>query len=666
HKDGGKEEKLKEEKKKEKNKKCSTSVRCYFVRTESGWERDYHYDLSGHTIDQARRLFMHIHNAPTVAKYLSRFALILSKTIKLGVDLSNVHVKIIDDVPCRYESGQIAVQDGEHLIHTDGTGLISVDLARKCPTSVFKGSFLKACDLPLLIQFCLFHNGYAVKGTLLVDKRLPSETICIRPSMIKIYGDKNSSGEKPFNSLEIITTSNRTKRTLISRFLISLLHYGRVPAEYFVELLRRALEDVNKARHKPRDSLEVAFNHADLDDSMSARMILSGIQPEDEAYLQFQLALMTKEERKGLKQGRIPIDECYYLMGTTDPTGTLKKDQVCVILVELRGSMKPLLPGWVQILVPAFLRTKSEGCLSLESRVLFFWGVLMLLECFKQHKPWFRRISRRKTEQKKPQDYPGSKLERLLFREYLRARFTPSYVLGAAADCWLAFMDQLLTGDIPKSERKMIKRKMLDLVDIYYLALDAPKSGEKITVPEELMVKQYPHFMERGRYPDYHSASVLGKIYDEVTSQESEAGPSINSALQCFTEMAVSEDYKRRWAALYQEYLRESSKLHKLENKAERNTNFRELYQEYKWMLYKAEEFEYSPRERFDLFNEACAVYQVVYEHAVPRNEVSKCGFAWKVAGRALCQLYTLKHGGDTVLCSFSVLEGAFKKNRAP
>ena len=65
---------------------------------------------------------------------------------------------------------------------------------------------------------------------------------------------------------------------------------------------------------------------------MSARMILSGIQSEDEAHLQYQLALMTKEERKGLKQGMIPIDECYYLMGTTDPTGTLKRDQVCVIL----------------------------------------------------------------------------------------------------------------------------------------------------------------------------------------------------------------------------------------------------------------------------------------------------------------------------------------------
>ena len=43
------------------------------------------------------------------------------------------------------------------------------------------------------------------------------------------------------------------------------------------------------------------------------------------------------------------------------------------------------------------------------------------------------------------------------------------------------------------------------------------------------MVKQYPHLMER--YPDYHSASVLGKIYDEVKSQESEADPSISKWL---------------------------------------------------------------------------------------------------------------------------------------
>jgi hypothetical protein len=49
--------------------------------------------------------------------------------------------------------------------------------------------------------------------------------------------------------------------------------------------------------------------------------------------------------------------------------------------------------------------------------------------------------------------------------------------------------------------------------------------------------------------------------------------------------------------------------------------------------LYKADEFEQSPRELLNLFNEACTVYQVVYEYTMSRNDVAKCGFAWKVAG---------------------------------
>jgi len=36
--------------------------------------------------------------------------------------------------------------------------------------------------------------------------QLPPDTIHIRPSMIKIYGDENSFGEQSFNSLEVITT----------------------------------------------------------------------------------------------------------------------------------------------------------------------------------------------------------------------------------------------------------------------------------------------------------------------------------------------------------------------------------------------------------------------------------------------------------------------------
>uniref|UniRef100_A0A0A9CWN5 RDR3 n=1 Tax=Arundo donax TaxID=35708 RepID=A0A0A9CWN5_ARUDO len=181
------------------------------------------------------------------------------------------------------------------------------------------------------------------------------------------------------------------------------------------------------------------------------------------------------------------------------------------------------------------------------------------------------------------------------------------------------------------------------------------------------MVRLYPHFMERGRYPSYHSTSVLGQIYDEVKfQQQSETAPPIEILpLECFTEVAVSEEDKYRWECLYQEYLKESSALCKVDNKELKNIKFRALFQKYKWILYDAEEFEESQRSRPDLFDEACAIYQVVYRHATRGNEVSKCGFAWKVAGRALCQFYVLKHGGDTALCSFPVLEDAFKKNSA-
>ncbi|GJN40568.1 hypothetical protein PR202_gb29799 [Eleusine coracana subsp. coracana] len=248
-----------------------------------------------------------------------------------------------------------------------------------------------------------------------------------------------------------------------------------------------------------------------------------------------------------------------------------------------------------------------------------------------------------------------------------------SYVLGKAADCWLALMDRLLTLNVSESERHVIRKDILALVDIYYLALDAPKEGNKVSVPAKLMVSQYPHFMERPPNRSYNSTSVLGKIYDEVKLQESQTVSPISklktiikiSPLECFTEEVVAEEYKSRWKYLYQGYLKESSSLCKVGDKKIKNIKFWTLYQKYKRILYDAEEFEESQRSRPDLFEEACAIYQVVYELAILRDEVSKCGFAWKVAGRALCQLYALKRGVDTALCSFPVLEDAFKKYRA-
>jgi RNA-dependent RNA polymerase len=58
--------------------------------------------------------------------------------------------------------------------------------------------------------------------------------------------------------------------------------------------------------------------------------------------------------------------------------------------------------------------------------------------------------------------------------------FALSYVLGTSANCWLTLMDRLLTPGVSQSEKDLIKINMLELVDIYYWSLDAPKNGNKV------------------------------------------------------------------------------------------------------------------------------------------------------------------------------------------
>ncbi|KAJ6330789.1 hypothetical protein OIU76_009393 [Salix suchowensis] len=186
-KDGGKKEKKKDS--------ITSPVKCCFIRMESVASIDNHDNiLCGKTIREARSLFMHVDTLKSLSSYMARFSLILSKTMNLEVDLSYIDIKKISDVPCQDKDGNVVNGiDGKPLIHTDGTGFISHDLALKCPKNLFKGTCLRASNIerlhvhnevmeqypgchsgdpPLLIQFRLFNNGRAVKGTFLVNKKV--------------------------------------------------------------------------------------------------------------------------------------------------------------------------------------------------------------------------------------------------------------------------------------------------------------------------------------------------------------------------------------------------------------------------------------------------------------------------------------------------------------
>lgn len=490
--------------------------------------------------------------------------------------------------------------------------------------------------------------------------------------------------------------SAKPKRTLTSKLLIALLRYGGVKEEFFMELLENAIEGAKTAHCDYEDALNIAFVYADMEDSISARMILSGIPLED-AYLQSRLAIMAQQERKGIKQGKLPISDCFYLMGTTDPTGKLKANEVCVILENgpycgnvLVYKHPGLHFGDIHVLTSRYIKDIQDAVGYSRYAILFptsgprslademansdfdgdmYWVSIneQLLKQFKPSKPWeWGQVNKPvQAEKKCLLDLDEPLLERSLFHEFLKARFARSNALGTAADSWLVYMDRLLTDGVDEDESNVLEKKIKKLVDLYYLALDAPKAGTKINVPAELTPKKYPHYMDRKE--SYHSTSILGKIYDEAEKKQSEKVEPVEILLDpCFTERAASSGYKylNLWAGRYQEYLSESGPLIDNQDKEETDLKFKELYQKYKYMLYDAAEFEQTQRNLDEVFDEACTIYQIVYEKAARFKKAGRCGFVWNVAGRALCRFYALEAKGDKVLVPLTVARNLTKKRR--
>ncbi|KAF7147236.1 hypothetical protein RHSIM_Rhsim03G0237500 [Rhododendron simsii] len=723
-KDGGKEEKKKNQ--------TSSSVKCFFVRFESlaPCEEREPYILANKSVYEARSLFMHANMVSTMAKYMARFSLILSTTIKLQVDVASVTIERIEDTPCRDENECIVRdEEGEPLIHTDGTGFISEDLALKTPKDFSRAKYIKDGNFerfldhvnceegseahtrepPLLMQVRLFRNGLAVKGTLLVNKKLQN-TIQIRPSMIKVETDQRLVNAQSFNSLEIVAVSHKPKRAVLSKNLIALLSYGGVPKEFFLKILENELKDARSAYSETRAAFRAALNHGERDDDFTvARMILSGI-PLNEPYLQYRLCDLAKDERKALKGGKLPVTESFYLIGTTDPTGLLKSHQVCVILENGQisgdllvyrnpglhfGDIHRLEAVYVKELEEIvgnakygiFFSTKGERSVANEIANGDFDGDTYwisrnpeLLESFKVSEPWRRIYSTPSVRSKMPNELSVEELEHELFHLFKKTRFQQSNPMGVAADSWTAFMDRLLIlGDSCAEETDRMKVTMHQLVDTYYDAVDAPKSGKKailslnplffllpnqVVIPDELKAEKFPHYM--GRANSYHSTSVLGLIYDTVEmslQSESEDLPAEDvevSKLPLF-DVPLPRDSWMLWGKRYEDYRNEMSAAVKLEDEDAKNVAANAATNNFKQLLYHAPEFEESERDVEEIYSDALAIYNVVYEYAEKVGDIGKCRFAWKVASPALLKFYLLKNSEtekvkNPFLCSPTVL----------
>ncbi|KAL2500916.1 putative RNA-dependent RNA polymerase 5 [Forsythia ovata] len=268
-----------------------------------------------------------------------------------------------------------------------------------------------------------------------------------------------------------------------------------------------------------------------------------------------------------------------------------------------------------------------------------------LLTYFNASEPWSRVYSTPDPRNRKPQELSEDELEIELFRLCSQAR-KPSFDTATAADSWLAFMDQLLMlPDDSAFKKDSLRRKIIELIDLYYDALDAPKSGKNVKVPDFLKAKSYPHYMERGPSFTYHSASILGQIYDRIEESKTEILPTKEILKLPSFDVDIPEKYLSMWKDRYDEYRMDMTRALKSGGES-KNAAADEVIRKYKQLLYDAPDIEESAKKTEDIEMEALAIYRVTYDFARRRNDIGKCKFAWSVAGIALCNLHSRKMAG--------------------
>nr|XP_024378193.1 probable RNA-dependent RNA polymerase 3 isoform X2 [Physcomitrium patens] len=675
------------------DKDYQRAVKCIFICTESLADVDLADSNFKYfkTIEAARCHIVHIHTVPTMSKFASRLQLALSKSVTANLNWDEIKVRQIPDI-----LSTTLDNSGKFMSHTEGTAEISPDVARLIPCSVFKGKVNKSMGYPTLIQGRLFWKGMAIKGTWQVNHQLKGLQILYRPSMVKVTTDAALKDFPTINSFEIVNTNTCYKlkeEAKLSQDLIFLLSVNNVPASFFLEHVEKALENLHSfftTRGQVFRELKRCSQDYDVGDQ-TLRMIMANI-PMNNPQMQKNLKKISQDKIALLRKGCVPLPQSCYLMGTCDPTKerVLKPNEVAVIKNGDKVLGKVLVyknPGkhWGDVHVfDAVWDERLNPYVGPANQTIFFsvrgnrpvvdeiansdldgdfyWVCFntQLISLFTPSPPW-TRIGERTSYPvgNGPSSLTPRAAEYALFEKFLNSRFKTYKPMPLSATYWIAHMDRYLTlkyADEYSEELELLSETILELIDIFYRALDADKTGEEVKLRRGLEPKCYPHFMRKqnqtSRRTYYTSTSILGQIYDMVDKNADRLGyrPEETIAYDPKFEFGRFDRYIENWRGLLQQYNKDTQAAFK-------NNELDRVIARYQEIL-KGQN-----KSIIQVLEEASALYIVNHEHAemtLRKGYTPTLNCAWNVALEYLCEIYASQEERKPYILSASAREDIF------
>ncbi|XP_042505199.1 RNA-dependent RNA polymerase 6-like [Macadamia integrifolia] len=459
---------------------------------------------------------------------------------RMGQCFSSTYATV--EVPIKHVNPELPDIERNGFVFSDGIGMLTPDLAVEV-----------AEKLQLTIYPpCAYQIRYAgCKGVIACwPEKEDGIRLSLRPSMNKF--------ESKHTILEVVSWT-RFQPGYLNRQIVTLLSALDVPDDVFSRMQDSMVYKLNQMHENTDVAFDVLTSSCGEQGNTAAMMLSAGFKPQTEPHLKGMLSCIRAAQlRDLLAKARIFVPSGRWLMGCLDEIGVLEQGQ-CFIQIS-----SPSLENCFLKHGSRFSETKRnleviKGIVAIAKNPCLHPGDVRILEAVDV--PGLHHLSDclvfpQKGDRPHTNEASGSDLDGDLYfvtwdenlippskTSWLPMDYSPveAKKLPRAVshlDIIDFFLRNMVTENLgvicnahvvhaDRSEYGALDEKCIQLAELAATAVDFPKTGKLVTMPQALKPKMYPDFMGKSESQSYKSKKILGKLYRKIKDASEEVPASL-------------------------------------------------------------------------------------------------------------------------------------------